>query len=208
MQVRDIKRIRVYSPTTENRRRFADDMARQFGVEVEALDDPREVYRGADILAACTDSAVPVIRGEWLEAGMHVISVGGRPDPAARARFDLTLRLGTAPAPVGRVELGTADEYIGYMARPNDPAWATQRMGKPAPIVTGRGDDVMLADIIEGRTTGTTGRTSDAQITYSERGNIQGAQFHAVAAVAYEAAVKQGIGHELPSAWFLQDIRD
>ena len=27
----------------------------------------------------------PVIRGEWLEPGMHVISIGGRPDDAARA---------------------------------------------------------------------------------------------------------------------------
>lgn len=205
MQVREIKRIQVFSPTPANRCRFADEIAQKYGIETQALEAAQQVYRGADILAACTDSAVPVIRGEWLEPGMHVISVGGRPDATARARFDVTLRFGTVPAPVGRPELGTADEYIGYLARPNDPQWKNQRIGKAAPVITGQGDDVMLADIIQGRSHG---RTSDEQITYSERGNIQGAQFYAVAAVAYEAAVKQGIGRELPSEWFLQDIRD
>jgi alanine dehydrogenase len=204
-EVRDIARIRVYSPTPENRRRFAAEMESLHRVPTEAVDDARDAYRGADILAACTDSALPVIRGEWLETGMHVISVGGRPDAAARARFDRTLRLGTSPAPVGRPELGTADEYLGYLARPADPAWKGIRAGSRAPVVTGEGRDVMFADIVAGREAG---RTSDAQISYSERGNIQGAQFYAVAAAAYEEARRQGIGHEIPTDWFLQDIRD
>ncbi len=41
-----------------------------------------------------------------------------------------------------------------------------------------------------------------------ERGNIQGVQFYAVAAAAFEEARRQGIGRELPTDWFLQDIRD
>ena len=52
------------------------------------------------------------------------------------------------------------------------------------------------------------GRTDDAQITYSERGNIQGAQFYAVAGKVYEACKAKGLGHHLPTEWFLQDIRD
>ena len=205
LQVREIRRIRVYSPTAENRRRYAADMAKTHGVEVEAVDDPGDVYGEADILAACTDSAVPVIRGEWLRAGMHVVSIGGRPDAAARRRFDVTLRFGTSPAPVGRPELGTADEYLGYLARPQDAGWHGQRVGERAPAVTGQGNDVMYTDIVAGRGKG---RTSDAQITYAERGNIQGAQFYSIAAAAYEEARRQGIGREIPTDWFLQDIRD
>lgn len=203
--VRDIFSVRVWSPTAENCRRYAVEMAEQHGIKVVAVDQPQAVYRGADILAACTDSALPVIRGEWLEPGMHVISVGGRPDADARRRFDRTLRLGTAPAPVGRPDLATADEYLGYLARPGDSAWQELRAGKRAPVVTGEGCDVMLADIVQGRAAG---RLSDEQITYAERGNIQGAQFYAVAAAAYEEARRQGLGHELPTEWFLQDIRD
>ena len=64
---------------------------------------------------------------------------------------------------------------------------------------------VYLADIVAGRHPG---RSSDQQITYSERGNVQGVQFFAVAAVAYEAARREGLGRELPTDWFLQDVRD
>ncbi len=205
LEVRAIRRLRVYSPTPAHRERFAAQMARLHGIECEALDNPREVYRGADILAACTDSAEPVIRGEWLEPGMHVISIGGRPDAAALRRFDRTLRLGTAPAPVGRPEYGTADEYLGYVARPSDARWAGKRASRAAPQVTGRGSDIAYADVVAGRAVG---RTDDDQVTYSERGNIQGAQFYAVAAVVYEAARRAGLGRELPSEWFLQDIRN
>ena len=205
LRVRDIKRIQVYSPTKANRERYAVDMCEEHGIEVEVMDNPRDVYRGADIMAGCTDSALPVIEGKYLEEGMHVIAIGGRPDDAAKQRFDLTLRLGTAPAPVGRPELGTADEYLGYMAQPDAEFWKNRRLGKRAPAITGLGHDIMLADILNGKTPG---RTSDELITYSERGNIQGAQFFAVAGIAYEEAKRQGLGRELPTEWFLQDIRD
>jgi hypothetical protein len=33
-------------------------------------------------------------------------------------------------------------------------------------------------------------------------------QFFAVAAAAYEAARREGLGRDLPTDWFLQDIRD
>jgi ornithine cyclodeaminase/alanine dehydrogenase-like protein (mu-crystallin family) len=205
LAVRDIQRIQVYSPTQAHRERFAAEMREQHGVEVVVLDNPRDVYRGADILAGCTDSAVPVIQGEHLEPGMHVIAIGGRPDDAARQRFDVTLRLGTAPAPVGRPDLGTADEYLGYAAQPEAEIWKHRRLGRRAPVITGTGTDVMLADIVSGKSPG---RSAVTQITYSERGNIQGAQFFAVAGVAYEEALRRGLGHELPTEWFLQDIRD
>ena len=205
LEVRRIERIRVFSPTPVNRERFAAEIAKRHGVECEACDKPRAVYREADILAACTDSAVPVIRGEWLEPGMHVVSIGGRPDDAALSRFDRTLRLGTAPAPVGRPELGTADEWLGYVARPQDPRWRKQRKSGRAPQVTGMGNDVSFGDVVGGKARG---RTSREDITYSERGNIQGVQFFAVAAAAYEAARREGLGRDLPTDWFLQDIRD
>jgi hypothetical protein len=64
---------------------------------------------------------------------------------------------------------------------------------------------VWLGDIIAGTAQG---RTSDDQITYSERGNLLGALFYAVAGRAFELARAAGRGHEIPTDWFLQDIRD
>ena len=66
------------------------------------------------------------------------------------------------------------------------------------------GKVIYLKDILEGKK----GRLAAADITYSERGNLQGAQFHAVAGRVYELARQRGVGREIPTAWFLQDIRD
>jgi len=63
---------------------------------------------------------------------------------------------------------------------------------------------VYLKDILEGKK----GRQSPDDITYSERGNLQGAQFYAVAGKVYELAKQKGLGKEIPTEWFLQDIRD
>ncbi len=203
--VRRLERLRVFSPTPAHRERFASEMAERHGLHCEAVDDPLEACRGADILAACTDSVDPVIRGAWLEPGMHVVSIGGRPDDAARARFDRVLRLGTAPAPVGRPELGTTDEYVGYVARPADARGRATRLGRRAPQVTGRPGETSFAEVSSGRAAG---RTSAEEVTYAERGNIQGAQFFAVAGAVYESARSAGLGREIPTEWFLQDIRN
>ena len=40
------------------------------------------------------------------------------------------------------------------------------------------------------------------------RGNVPGAQFHAVASRVYELAKAQGLGREIPTEWFLQDERN
>ena len=64
---------------------------------------------------------------------------------------------------------------------------------------------VTFADILGGTNRG---RTARDQITYAERGNLQGNQFWAVAAKIYEAAKARKMGREIPTEWFLQDIRN
>lgn len=208
-RVRQIRRLQVFSPTPANRERYAAEMAEQYGIEAVAVDDPRDVYRGADIICGCTDSAGEVIAGDWLEAGTHVTCIGGRPDERTRDRVDIWLRLGTAPAPVGLDDFRPTDEMLVYVAQPDSPVYEQHRMGRRAqrpPTGEGGGPRlVYFEELLDGRAKG---RTGPADITYSERGNIQGAQFYAVAGAAYEAARARGLGRELPTEWFLQDIRD
>jgi ornithine cyclodeaminase/alanine dehydrogenase-like protein (mu-crystallin family) len=72
--VRPIKRVQVYSPNPENRRAFVRKMAGK-PVEVVAVDDPREVVRGAHVVCCATNSKQPVLNGDWLEAGQMVITI-------------------------------------------------------------------------------------------------------------------------------------
>jgi ornithine cyclodeaminase/alanine dehydrogenase-like protein (mu-crystallin family) len=51
-------------------------------------------------------------------------------------------------------------------------------------------------------------RTSSAQITFFHNLGLLGFQFAAVAAKAYQTARAKGVGLEMSTAPFLQDIRD
>ena len=75
--VRPIERVRVYSRNAENRTGFARRMTKTLGIEVVAVDTPREAVEPADILVTITNSPTPVFDGEWLRPGMHVCAVGG-----------------------------------------------------------------------------------------------------------------------------------
>jgi alanine dehydrogenase len=208
MEVRDIKKIQVYSPTPANRERFASEMREKYGVEAKVCDTPRDVYKGADIVAGLTDSAVPVLNGEWIEKGTHVINVGagGAPDEATMKKIDVYFRFGNAPAPWGIPEMALSDEYVTYAARPNyNSNFKLKRAGKRGHSEVASDRMVLFKDIVSGSNRG---RTARDQITYSERGNLQGAQFYAVAGVAYEKAKAKGLGYNLPTELLLQDIRD
>ena len=206
VQVRGIRRVQVYSPTRAHREQYAREMAERFGVEAAPLSDPDAVCEGADIIAGCTDSAVDIIAGAAVEPGAHITSIGGRPDAATFERIDVSLRLGTAPAPWGLEEFGLPDEYVTYAAQPdNDAGFRMKRKRRRAHGVQGGDKNVMLADLLAGRRKG---RTSASQITYSERGNVQGVQFYSVAGKVYELARERGLGKEIPTEWLLQDIRD
>ncbi len=205
-QVRNIKKLKVFSPTREHREEFGREMAAAYNMEVVVCDRPEDVYKGADIVAGVTNSAVPVIDGTLLEPGAHIVNVGGsgRPDDESLRRVDVYLRFGDAPGPVGKPELAVDDEYLGYEAGPDRSKFGdgrrNRRHGNALPDKR-----VTLADIVGGKAKG---RTNRAQITYSERGNLQGAQFFAVAGRIYELAKRDGLGRVIPTEWFLQDIRD
>ena len=51
------------------------------------------------------------------------------------------------------------------------------------------------------------GRSNDKQITFFLNNVGTGVQFAAMGYCAYRAALKNGLGHEIPKEWFLQDIR-
>ena len=207
MAVRRIKTLQVYSPTKANREAFGREMAAKYDIEVKPCDRPEDIYKGAHIVAALTDSAVPVLGGTLLEPGAHIVNVGGsgRLDAESLRRIDVYLRFGDAPAPVGHPEWTVDDQFLGWEARPASGKHGDGRSRQRAHGVALPDKRVTLSDIVSGKTAG---RTCDEQITWSERGNLQGAQFYAVAGRVYELAKAAKLGYEIPTRLFLQDIRN
>jgi alanine dehydrogenase len=205
LAVRPLERVQVYSPTRANRERFASEMRERHGLEVVAVDEPQAVHDGADIVAGCTDAVGDVLLGRDLRPGTHVTCIGGRPDARAKERFDVWLRLGSATVPESAPEWATEDEYVVYRAQPDAPVWEHHQHGRGPRRPPENARVVHLDDVLAGRARA---RENEQQVTFSERGNIQGAQFHAVAAIVYQRARERGLGHVIPREWLLQDIRD
>jgi ornithine cyclodeaminase/alanine dehydrogenase-like protein (mu-crystallin family) len=72
--VRRFEEVRVWSPTKEHAKRFAEEIG---GIAVSA----EEAVRGADVVVTVTNSKTPVLNGSWLKPGCHVNAIGAcRPD--------------------------------------------------------------------------------------------------------------------------------
>ena len=83
-------------------------------VRVAGRGEFEEAVRGADVVAATTAAAEPVVQADWLSEGVHVTSVGYHPpgselDPAIVERAALicveSRESALAPPPAGAVEL-------------------------------------------------------------------------------------------------------
>ena len=72
--VRQFEEIRVWSPTFEHARQFAEEIS---GTAVSA----EQAVRDADVIVTVTSSTTPVLKGAWLKSGCHVNAIGAcRPD--------------------------------------------------------------------------------------------------------------------------------
>lgn len=216
--VRDIQLCKVFSPNPLNRERYADQMQRKLGIEVQICGSAREVFRDADIVASATDSMTPVYDADWLEAGQHVTNVGRREMPEAAAdRFDVVIRQGTAGLQMRQTKrfqaerglspaayIGGTEEEMRRIPAPN----TRPGFGGDTPEFTDRGkggDKPDFSDLVSGIAQG---RTDRRQITFYRNVGNQGLQFSSVGGWIYERAKATESGRNIPTEWFLQDIRD
>src|SRR5215475_1262054 len=72
--VRSFEEIRVWGPTFEHAKQFAQEIGATATCAEEAV-------RDADVIVSVTSSKTPVLKGEWLKPGSHVNAIGAcRPD--------------------------------------------------------------------------------------------------------------------------------
>jgi alanine dehydrogenase len=71
-----VERVSVVGRDPERARAFAERMARELGVPVEATRDRRAAVAGADLVTCATTSPTPVFDGRHVRPGTHVDAVG------------------------------------------------------------------------------------------------------------------------------------
>lgn len=187
LAVRPLKKIKVYSPTKENRERFCREMSAQCRVEIVPVVAAEEAVRGSDIVTAATNTVEPVIEGRWLEAGAHVNSiVGGDGYLPRRELDDETVRR------AGLIVVGFKQQI--FLDRQAEFAERLERGMVKAE------DLHELGELLAGKCRG---RRDDKEITLFKNNTGMGIQFAATARKVYEKARQKGIGTELPLELFM-----
>lgn len=74
--VRPLQRVRVTSRNPANARKFAAIMAPNYPFPIEVVGSVEAAVNGADLIVTATTAAEPILRREWLRAGVHINAVG------------------------------------------------------------------------------------------------------------------------------------
>ena len=74
--VRPIRHAVVWARDGARAAQTADRMARALGIPVEAMADPAEAARRADIIVTTTPAQTPILQRDWVRAGTHVTAMG------------------------------------------------------------------------------------------------------------------------------------
>ena len=204
-RVRKINKVRVFSPNRENVLKYVREMSDLHGIEVEPAASAREAVRGADIVSICTSTNEPVFENAWLEPGMHVTNLTSADvDPTLPSVVDVAIRAGEATPRLEATSPSTfygRAGFLGYAAGTSAEREAIPHVSLPPDII----QMPNLIDIVAGRIKG---RTQDRQTSFFLNVGAIGAQFAGVSAAVYRKAREQGLGYDIATEWFLQDVRD
>jgi len=184
-----IKKVKVFSPNPEHRKAFAEEMAKETSVAGEAVKSAAEAVSGSDVICSATNSSRPVLNIDWLEPGMHYNSI---------REFETDL------AALDKCDVVAIHTHFGGIFHYQPPGTVEDMPGvrREKPRDWTRYPEI--CDLIAGKTPS---RTDDKQITFFLNNIGTGVQFAAMGYCAYKAAKEKGLGREIPSEWFMQDIK-
>ncbi len=77
-RVRELRSVRVFSPTAARREAFAVRFAKELKADCKAVETARAAVDDVDLLiaAARSKNETPIFSGDWLRPGMMVVSIG------------------------------------------------------------------------------------------------------------------------------------
>ena len=188
-----VQKIRCYSPNVSRCAVFAQEMRRKTGVEVTASASGLEAVRGADVVLCATNSVSPVFFADWIEPGMHFSTIQHAeigPDVLDKADVAVTHYSIGGPAIMGASKGITRAEE-------------TETMRQRIRDTVSRRNLPNLHDLVLGRAKG---RTSADEVSCFLNHAGFGYQFAALGSVVNRKARELGIGRDLPTEWFTEDV--
>jgi ornithine cyclodeaminase/alanine dehydrogenase-like protein (mu-crystallin family) len=176
--LRRIERVFVYSRNPDHRAVFAEKASAALKVPVVAVASPQNAITESDIVLVSTNSPVPALLGKWLRPGLTVFGVG-RPnefDDEVYLRADL-ITVASKTHELGYYD-ASLDQPLIRLAREEQISWASV---------------AELGDLLAGKVPVPLSATSRIVFRDSQGGYGD----VALAAWAYEAARRSGLGQEI-----------
>jgi ornithine cyclodeaminase/alanine dehydrogenase-like protein (mu-crystallin family) len=187
--VNPIKRVKVFSPNAEHRKKFAAEMERETGVAAQVMDSAEAAIKDSDVICSATNSSRPVLKAEWLQPGMHYNAIREFEMAESALEKSDVVAIHTRFGGIQHFEPPGLDHHLPAVRVEKPRDW--NRYPEICEIIAGKAP----------------GRSRDSQITFFLNNVGTGVQFAAMGYCAYKAAKEKGLGREIPTDWFLQDIK-
>ena len=184
------ERVKVYSPNQEHCREFCRKKSAQLGRSVETVDASEKAVTGCDFVQAATAAWDAVFDGHLVEKGMYVCSIGGADASNKRREID--------DETIRRADLYVVHSKEVARLDQSPDVWEVAQKGiKPWDAIQ------EVQDLVAGKVQG---RTHPDQITVFNNNTGAGTQFAALGAAVLRGARSMGLGREIPTEWFLEDV--
>jgi alanine dehydrogenase len=192
---RDLKQVKVFSPTPESRRRFVDEWSGKVSAQVTDTSSAAEAIGGADLVICTTNSISALFDGAILQPGTHVSCV--KPcelDVTTYKRSD-PLIIHWREAKPFQIAIGVDRQSIPDVAE----GWQHPLTREDCAIW----DFPTLSELVNGQHPG---RMKEDSISCFCNNVGLGLQFAAVGSEVLARAREARVGREIPTDWFLEDV--
>ncbi|MFQ5682414.1 MAG: ornithine cyclodeaminase family protein [Candidatus Binatia bacterium] len=187
--VRPINRVKVFSTTVDHRKTFAAEMEKTLGLPVQSVDSVEEAVEDSDLVCTATNSSRPIITGSMLGRGVHLNAI--REFEVNESVFEKTdvIAIHTRYGGIHHYLPPGLKEDLPGIRREKARDW--NRYPELGDLLTGRAPQ----------------RTNQSQITFFLNNIGTGIQFAVMGYCVYRRAIENHLGKEVPTDWFLQDIK-
>lgn len=193
--VRELKQVRVYSPTPESRRQFIENWSGKVAAQLIECGNAQQAIEASDMVICTTNSISPLFDGEILPPGIHVSCV--KPcelDVATYRRAD-PLIIHWQEAKPYQIAIGVERQSIPDVSD----GWQHPLTREDCAIW----NFPTLSQLVNNQHPGRTKRDS---ITCFCNNVGLGLQFAAVGSEVLARAREARVGREIPTEWFLEDV--
>ena len=193
--IRDLKRVKVFSPTPQSRRKFVEEWRGKVAADLVEASSAAEAIKDADMVICTTNSISALFPGDLLQPGMHVSCVKPCELDALTYQRSDPLIIHWREAKPFQIVIGVDPQSIPDVAE----GWLHPLTREDAAIW----DLPTISQLVNGQHPGRT--KGDAISCFCNNVGL-GLQFAAVGSEVLARAREARVGREIPTDWFLEDV--